>query len=353
MQVLLVVDDDAYVRLGSIIRHLCVGMIDEAAQLRILLRTRRKDVPEAVGPAPVLAVRHRMWLLDRHWPERVLEGLSGRPPDVIHCLSSRLGQWVRHVALSWNCRLIAHVTDLNDLRQFEKLLPDPELVGIAPTSHLHEVMVRRWPELSERIRLIPFGIPARAEPACLDDPHRVPSAIVSTPLTADCGLDLVLRAMRELIRGGQVMQLFVLSTGRAERGFRRQVDHLGLRPYVTFAGLTGDWDTAALVMSGADFYIEPNPNRRFSAHALTAMVNGLAVLAPHGTLEDYLIDGQTARLFDPVQPMDLAHEWGQLLLDRSLARRLAQSALDYARTHHQATRMVAATAALYRQVCAG
>jgi glycosyltransferase involved in cell wall biosynthesis len=201
--------------------------------------------------------------------------------------------------------------------------------------------------LRERMRMIPLGVPAGDEPACLEDPQRVPSAIVSTPLTGDCGLHIVLQALRMLIDGGQEVQLFVLATGRAESGLRRQVDRLNLRAYVTFASAMSDWQTVSAAMSGADFYIESNPNRRFSAHTLTAMANGLAIPAPHGTLEDYLIDGTTARLFDPIRPAELAQTWGQLLQDRSAARLLGHSALDYVRTYHQAMRMVSATVALY------
>lgn len=351
IQVLLVADDDSFGRLGGIIQHFCVGMIDDPVQIRVLLRTNRPTVPDAIGPSPVLRVRYRRWTFDRHWPEDVLDLLDDDPPDIVHGLSARLCRWARHMSLAWKCGLVAHVTDLEDVRQFRHLVGEPALYGVPVTSHLHEVMAKQWPGLRDRIRMVPFGVPAEREPACLSDPDRVPAALVSTPLTGDCGLDVVLKALATIIRGGQEVQLFLLAGGRAEPGFRRQVDALGLRQYLTFAGEMGDSETVGAAMLGADFFIEPNPNRRFSAHALTAMADGLAILAPHGTLQDYLIDGTTARLFNPVKAGDLAEQWSQLLQHRSAARLLAQSALDYARTHHQATRMVTATVALYQEIC--
>jgi hypothetical protein len=81
------------------------------------------------------------------------------------------------------------------------------------------------------------------------------------------------------------------------------------------------------------------------------MATGLAVLAPEGRAEPYLIAGETASLFSPGSASDLAERWSALVGDRSAARDLAQRALDYMRAHHQASAMVAATAGVYRELC--
>jgi glycosyltransferase involved in cell wall biosynthesis len=129
------------------------------------------------------------------------------------------------------------------------------------------------------------------------------------------------------------------------------VQHLGLISQVTFAGKMRDWSATDEVMHGADYYIMPAPTDRFTANRLLAMAAGLAIVAPAGTTEDYLIDGETASLFDPHRPQDLATKWLALLEDRAAARQLAHGALDHVRAHHQASTMVTATAFLYRQVC--
>jgi glycosyltransferase involved in cell wall biosynthesis len=349
VHVLLVADDDSFDRLGSIVQHLCVGAIDDPVRLRVLVRTNRHNLPDAIGPSPVMVIRHRPWTRDRDWPDAVLESLEEDPPTVVHALSAKLCRWIYPMAAEWDCTLLAHVTDVTDMRHYGRLLRRPSVLGAVVTLRLNELVARYWPGLRERTRLIPLGVPASNEPACLDDPQRVPPAIVTTPLSRDCELDLVFRALQTLIQSGHEVQLFILAAGWCETALRREVDRLKLHGYVTFAGSMSDWETVSAAMSGADFFIEPNPRRRFSAHALTAMANGLAILAPHGTLEDYLIDGSTARLFDSRRSGDLAEKWGQLLQDRSAARLLGQSALDYARAHHQATRMVAATVALYHE----
>lgn len=349
-RVLLALDADACDRLGAIVQHLCVGMIDEPVRIRILLRTRRETCPEAFGPVQVLRNRPRYWPLDRDWPEDVLEALDENPPDIIHALSTCSGAWAQKLRETWQRPLVVHVTDLDDLHGLGRLLAEPEITPVTVTQQLQQLAARHWPARRDRFRMIPFGVPAEEEPACLVDPQRVPSAMITTPLTAACGLDVVLRALHTLVHSGHEVQLFVLSTGRAEATFRRQVEHLDLRRWVTFAGSVEDPDTVSAAMRGADFFLEPNPGRRFTAHMLTAMADGLAILAPHGTLQDYLMDGTTARLFDATHSADLAEKWGELLHDRAAALRLAHSALDYVRAHHQASSMVSATAQLYREL---
>jgi glycosyltransferase involved in cell wall biosynthesis len=95
----------------------------------------------------------------------------------------------------------------------------------------------------------------------------------------------------------------------------------------------------------------PAAPRRFTIHSLSAMAEGLVVVAPDGTTEDYLVDGATAALFDPGVPNSLYDKLSDLLEDRSSARRIAHAAQDYMRSYHQASAMVSATAHLYRELC--
>jgi glycosyltransferase involved in cell wall biosynthesis len=351
VQVLLVADDDAFDRLGSIVQHLCIGLMDEPVKLTVLLRSRRTDLPDSLGPARLVRLWARRWPRRPQSPEVTLAKLEGQRPDVVHALSVSLSEWVRQLSISWKCQLVMHITDLTDVRDLRRVPEEQLLAGITATSHLHDAVLARWPRLRDRLWVIPFGVPAQNEPACEVDPQRVPAVLVTTPLTPDCGLDGVLRALHAIIRTGQEAQLFVLSGGKAERGFRRLVDHLDLRSWVTFSGPMRDGAALQSAMLGADFFIEPNPNRRFSSHPLNAMAAGLAILAPQGTLEDYLVDGATACLFDPDRPEDLTSKWGGLLRETDTARALASRALEYARTHHQASTMVQAFATAYRRFC--
>jgi glycosyltransferase involved in cell wall biosynthesis len=244
------------------------------------------------------------------------------------------------------------LTDIEDVRRFTAARRGLDMVGLAATTRVREAVVRKRPARREQVAVVPLGIPGADEPACLAEPDREPTAILTAPMTRDGGLDLVLKALHTMSKNGQDVQLFILSAGKAERLFRRQAEQLRLRSQVTFAGAMRDRFLLTRAMRSADFYVVPAPCRRFQDTTLMAMAAGLAILAPTGTLEDYLIDGETARLFEPNRADDLARKWGALLEDRGAARQLAHGALDYVRAHHQASKMVSAAAALYRQLCA-
>lgn len=351
LSVLLVVDDDVFNRLGSAVRHLCVGMMDEAVRLTVLSRSVQPAGEDAIGPARVISVPRARWPWTRPSAGELLERIGGDRPQVVHCLSARLARWAQRWSAEFKSVLLVHLTDLEDVRQFRRLRTGGRTTAIATTASIERTLLKKCPDVQGRLRVVALGIPAESEPSCLARPERVPAVVVTTPLTKNCGLGRVLRALQTIVKAGQEVQLFVLATGPAERWYRREVEGLGLRSHVTFAGRMRDWTALREAMRGADFYIDPSARRRFTIATLTAMASGLAVLAPSGTIGDYLIDGKTASLFDPLVPAQLAEKWAALLDDRSAARALGHGALDHVRVHHQASAMVNATARFYRELC--
>lgn len=349
---LLVIDDDVLDRLGSTTRQLCVGMIDEVVRVTVLARSTRQ-VEQAVGPSRLCYLPSRCW--PWHWqrlsPQQALELIGDEKPDVIHCMSADLALMAHNWAMEWGSRVVVQLTDLPDVRRFLRARLSPEIMVIASTPSLRQFLARKRPELADRIRVIHLGIPANPEPACFADPERIPAVLVTAPLTHDCGLHLVLKAMEAVVAAGQDMHLFVLSSGPGEYVFRKVVRQLGLRSRVTFAGDLHDWTATQAAMRDADFYILPGERRRFTISTLMAMATGLAILAPTGTIGDYLIDGVTASLFDPQKPRQISERLSALLADKAAARQLAQGALDYIRAHHQASAMVAGVAGIYRELC--
>lgn len=353
LEVLLVIDEDVFVRLGMVVRHLCVGFIEEPLRVKLLSRSASlaSVLGDAVGPARVTTLPRRRWPWPLRSPTEILGRLGGDPPDVVHCLSVSLACQAAAWASEWGSTLVVHLTDLADVRRFRHVRRLQGVAAIASTATLAEVFLKRYPEMKERLCQVPFGITAGSDPACLAQPQRIPSIIITAPMTRDCGLDTVLRALHRIVHEGQETQLFIITRGPAEKRFRRLADRLALLPYVTFVGPMQDWVKLAEAMRAADFYLLPASRRRFTISTLLAMANGLSVLAPEGTIGDYLIDGQTATLFDPANPDDLTAKWKELLIDRGRARRLAFGALDFVRAHHKASMMVARTADFYRRMC--
>ena len=350
IQTLLVIDDDVVQRMGSLVRHLCVGMIDEAVLVTVLSRSASPWSGEGVGVSKLVTMPRRRWPWSRPNSDSVLRMLGGQPPDIVHCMSTELAGWVHRWSADWESVLVAQLCDLRDVERFVGFRSEARMMGLALTPSLERALLERAPEMREQVRVVPPGLPAESEAVGLDEAERVPTAVVTNALTRDCGLDVVLKALRVIAREGLDVQLFLLSGGPAESYFRREVEELELRSRVTFAGPMRDWAAMHKAMMAADFYIDPGGDHRFAVSTLAAMAGGQIILAPRGTTEDYLIDGVNAALFEPSRYRDLAERWGALLKDRAGTRQLAESALEYARTNLQASTMVSRTAGIYRQL---
>lgn len=346
---LLVVDDAAISRYGIVSRHLCVGMIDEAVTMTVLSRNSPSAAGEAIGPSRII-VPSRGWLGRARRPsaEELLENLGGVRPKVIHCLSTELGAWAYDWATTWNAALMVHLTDMKDVRDFGGLSDYPFLFAMTHTAVTEDALLKWHPEMQGRVTTVPVGIPSEQEVACYGRPDQVPVTVATVPLEHGSGLELILKALQTIHDAGQDVHLFVISDGHAEDAFRRQLDRLNLRSMVTFTGAMHDWEALCSAMLASDLYLMPIVPERFSSLPLTAMAMGLGVLAPKGTFEDYLVDGQTACLFQP-RVSDLAEKWLRLLQDREQARQLARGAQEYVHAYHKASFMVCAIAALYRQ----
>lgn len=348
--VLLVIDDDTFDRMNVIVRHLCVGMMDEPIRMRVLAWNRHPVGDNRIGPIEVFYPPRRGWIHRDPQTEVITEVLGDSGPDVIHCLSAASARRMVSHADAWGAPLVVHLTDVHDLQAFASLSRRAKVTAVLTTGALERLFRTRYPHASAA-NLVPLGLPASSNPACLSRPERVPAFVVTRSLTRSCGLDLLLKAWKDVVHLGQETQLFILGQGPAERHFRRLMEKYELRSHVTFAGQMGSWTNLSEAMRGADFYVVPGPPERFTMGILYAMAWGLTVIAPTGLTEDYVIDGQTARLFNPRGADDLRDIILALLNDHQRARRLAHGGQDYVRTHHQASAMVREMAALYRDAC--
>lgn len=348
---LLVADDDVIDRLDGIVRHLCIGFMDEMIRATVLFRGGPGRLTDSIGPSPVLPLPDRWFGYRRYKSDEILRAIGGSKPTVVHCLSARLAREAAEWAATWNRGLVVHVTDRIDCRHLKPLRGIPRLAIVTTTPTLREMVLQDRGWSAEQVQVAPLGVPATETATCLAREGRVPAAVVTVPLTKGCGLQYVLNALKVVLDKGHQTHLFVLATGPGEAMFRKAARQMGLRSHVTFAGRMQGWTALRDAIRGGDIYILPAERSRFTVSTLMAMGEGLAVLAPTGTIGDYLIDDTTASLFNARVPAELAGKWSALLAGPDEARRLAEGALNHIRTHHQASMMVSRVTAIYRSLC--
>lgn len=331
--VLLVVDDESLERFGAIPRHIVVGLADAAVRVTVLARTARPPSALELGPCVVAHDPPRWMEFRPSLPEAVQELVRDERIDAVHCLSVALLERMLGCSELGRIPFAAHITDADDLCRWETIAASRPLLWALPaTPTLFKGVLDTKTVRSRYIRLVRLGVMGVPAGPILSKPDHIPSAMVVTPVSAECGLSKVLHAMHLVAAAKSEITLFVLGQGPAERGLRHLAQELGLQHTVVFVGALTQWSEA---LQGCDMLIVPRTPARWSSHVLEAMAAGRLVLAPRDMQEeDYLVDGQTACLFDPADPNDLADKWRKLITDRQAAQEIAAAARQFVKANN-------------------
>lgn len=342
----LCVDTHAFQRFAPVLRHLAVGLADEAVEVRILSADPRL---ESMSLGPVQTVLHQpiAWPVARRRLDQLIEVLAARPPTVVHAFSCESYALAGEIAQSLDIDLVLQVTGPLDCEPLGRPRARPVDAYIAFTTPLVRTLEDRLNIPPELVNLVHPGVLCAPEPACFSQIGRETTLLCMSPLERDTGVDHLLRAVRLLRRNGTVLQLFLWGRGPAEHALRHLAAQLELTDCVTFVSPMGDPVNA---MQGADIFVRPGADRVFSAATLQAMGAGLAVVAAANPFADYLHHGETALVCESPGPESFAEALHALLQDRMTARRLATAGREYVRAHHTLSAMASRTAAVYRQI---
>jgi len=342
----LCIDGDAIDRFGSAMRHLVVGLVDQAVNVRLISDDPRV---EQFQLGPVQTVRHPplTWPLASRRLDDLLEALSSEAPTVVHALSAgsyRLGQTI---ASTFECDFVAQVSSLEDCEAAVRL--DPASVGrfIAVSEPLWAALEARIVGPAQQTELVRPGVRAATEICCFDDAERIVTLVCTTPLVADGGIDKTLVAVSRLVTHGHDILLFLLGKGPQESSLRRLVRDRKLDAHVTFVHPGGDISQA---IASADIYLNPREETAFHVDGLFAIGAGVCVVTMHSQVADHFRHGETAVVLHSVSADSLADALEGILADTAGARRLAQSGCDYVRQHHAMSAMADRTVAVYRQL---
>ncbi len=136
--------------------------------------------------------------------------------------------------------------------------------------------------------------------------------------------DLVLHAMRDLVREGKDVSLTVFGTGPHEESLRALAHERGLDHRVVFMGYVENWWQKA---ADYDVFVHPSDYEGFCIVAAEAMMIGLPVLATAlGGLRDYSKDGVDALHLAESSQTAVSQGLSTLYNDEALRARLGQAA---------------------------
>jgi glycosyltransferase involved in cell wall biosynthesis len=313
-------------------------------------------------------------------------------PDIVHVDNTT--QWIAilrrqlpttplvlHMHSEWLTD-IPYEAGLERIQQADRIL--------AVSDHVARLVRDRYPRFAERVLVQPNGfdpsrfpgrerINARHRSELEDLKKRLglanqPIVLFVGRISAEKGLHYLLEALpairarvpdvRVVLAGGPYSLLSPLPTRRrpelqGRRDWRARYGASLARlaePFedtVVFAGAVRPHEIP-LAYALADVYVQPSVIEAYGLPVIEAMASGLPVVATTaGGMPEQVADGETGLLVPPGDPRSLAEAISRVLLDRTLARRLAATATEHARRNLTWDSAAERLLAVYESLTAG
>lgn len=345
-QVALCISSDALDRFGGLLRHLVVGLVDQAVRLQLV---SADDRIESLCLGPVRAFLHdrMVWPVAGRRFKKLTGELAPQPPTIVHALTSGSYALARELADVFDADVVCTVTSLADCEALERAGVHGVARVFAMSDPLHTVVIEQLRAPPERVSLIRPGVGVMERAACFSEPGRVPSILSTSPLERGSGVDQLVEAVDLLKQRGHEIMLFLLGRGRCEDAIRRQIRRRGLSSVVTLAHPHGDVTGA---LRNADIFVLPNGKPTLSADTLQAMGAGVAVVAYPNPICDHLLAGVTASVCQRSTADALADAIEGLVHDRTEAQAMAQRGMEHVRSHHAVSEEAERSAGAYREL---
>ena len=343
--VVICLDGEALDRLGPILRHALVGLVDQAISIRVASPDPR--IAElALGPVGVIQHAPKGILGNRRRALRLAESLAPRPPSIIHATSHRSYALAAYLAEVFDADVVLQVTsarDCDQLARFPQARVDRVIAASAP---LRSAVVEQLKFPADRVSLVRPGLAPAGHLACFEEPENAATLLCMAPLERTSGVDTLISAIQSL-RGKFNLLTFLMGRGRHESALREMVRQRGLAASVIFADPLNDPTSA---MREADIFVRPASDSTFAFDALEAMANGVVVIACSDSVNDHLRHEETAFVISQCSPGTLVEAITIVLQDREAAKQMATRAMDYVRKHHSMSEMAERTAKVYREL---
>lgn len=330
-----------------VLQRLLVGLSD-ASLCSVLVCPADCDVDSVTSPG-VEIIRYpflNLPLLGRYNRKILIEKLTKFKPTVLHCLSEDLAVLARRIARQLN---IPYLLTINSLpKRFAQFSFSAKRLAkiIAPSQSLGAGISKMFPRFNNRIRQINIGTFASETTGCFSKTKNLSSIITACPSKESFNFSKVLGAVRHLAIDGYEFMLIIISNQRAEKHLRAIISALGLSQNIIIVPRIEPWRG---LLAAADIFIQSWPSRSFNLMLLEAMSVGTVVASCKGGVDDLIIEGKTAVIFDPDDELSIYNCLRQLLNSRDKAKKIAKQAQQYVKENHTVSKMIEKLLQLYNE----
>lgn len=165
-------------------------------------------------------------------------------------------------------------------------------------------------------------------------------------LSPEKGIDVLLRAMVEVVRAEPRVHLEIAGDGVLRGDLEKLTGELGIAAQVRFLGEVADIPS---LLSRASLFVLPSHSEGISLTLLEAMARGLPVVTTRvGGNTEVVVDGQTGFLVPPDDPSAMAARIRQLLGDLDRSQMMGRAGNHRVEAHFDIRRVLDRYERLYR-----
>jgi glycosyltransferase involved in cell wall biosynthesis len=329
------------------LEHLLVGLADESIPVALVCPPGCDIDSMFTGVAEI--IRYPVFEVPLTEPlnrRLLIERLVKFRPTVLHCLCESMSLLTRRLTRRLDLPYVLMVNSLaTHLARFS-VSPKRCAKIITPTKSIATDFAEAYPRVSDRVEHVNVGTFVVEDSGCFSESSRVASMVVTQTLDDVDNVEKLFAAIRHLMLDEYEFMMILTSDGQGEGQLRQLLSALGLLQIVTIVPRLKPWRT---LLAAGDIYIQPQPDYTFDPLLLEAMSVGSAVAACKGGVDDLIIDGQTAVLFDPDDELSIVNTLQRLLNKRDFARKIAKTAQQYLKDNHSVSNMISATFRAYSQ----
>jgi glycosyltransferase involved in cell wall biosynthesis len=336
--VLVIADDEFVADYSPVLRHLAVGLLDEAISMTL------------VGPEPAESIQQLApvtWipLGATYWPARSrtvrrLGEVLKDPPTLVHCLSLGACKVGGELARLFDVPFLVSFTDLADAASVRRL-DSKHCAGLIAHHALIEDSLRRRASIHgiDPVVYVPIGVHLADPPLAPEGDRRARQSLLARgDLEVGRGFEELITAFGALVKQDYDLLLFLIGAGPSEPSLRKLARQNGVADRVTFAAPIAG---SQVLSAGADVYVQAGSSGRIQLETLEAMSAGLPILAASEEGSLSMISHERDGLeFASKGAEDLVLQLKRLFDDTQLANRLGEAARETVHTHHLASRMV-------------
>lgn len=346
LRVALIVSERMLAEYSMSLEYLLLGLADESVPV-VLVCPPGSNVDSIICGA-VEVLRHPpvdLPLAERLGRNMLAELLAKFEPTVLHCLCQSRAPLVEWLALRLD---LPYILTVNSLQKRRRPFPASleHCAGIVvPAQTVAASIAGFHPQFAQRIEQINAGTFVAETSRCFSVASRTATIVAAHPLDNADDFENLFGAIRHISLDGYEFMTVVMGGGRAESQVHKLLAALDLLQTVT---IVPRLRPVRSVLAAGDIFVRPQPSSAFDPFLLEAMSVGVAVAACRGGVDDLIVDGETAVVFDPNDELSIVTALKQLLGKREFARKIAAAGQDYLRKNHSVSNMISATLQTYR-----